>query len=73
MDECLDALEDARLFSTLDPNGDLWQIDVDPSDRGKTKFTFHDGLYLFNNRLFGLENIPVTFQPVMVVIFSLLN
>jgi hypothetical protein len=41
MDECIDSLGDARIFSTLDCNSGYWQIPVKPADRAKTTFTSH--------------------------------
>jgi Reverse transcriptase (RNA-dependent DNA polymerase) len=62
MDECIDSLGDARIFSTLDFNSGYWQIPVDPADRSKTTFTSHEGLYWFLIMPFGLRNAPATFQ-----------
>jgi hypothetical protein len=45
MDECIDSLGDAALFTTLDFNSGYWQIPVHPRDRDKTTFTSHYGLY----------------------------
>jgi hypothetical protein len=35
MDECIDSLGDASVFSTLDCNSGYWQILVDPTDMDK--------------------------------------
>ena len=35
MDECIDSLGDARVFSTLDCNSGYWQIPVSPADKEK--------------------------------------
>jgi Reverse transcriptase (RNA-dependent DNA polymerase) len=58
MDECIDSLGDARVFSTLDCNSGYWQIPVNPGDREKTTFTSHEGLYKFLRMPFGLRNAP---------------
>jgi hypothetical protein len=47
MDECIDSLGDANIFTTLDCNSGYWQITVRPEDREKTTFTSHEGLYWF--------------------------
>jgi hypothetical protein len=44
MDECIDSLEDAAVFTKLDCNSGYWQIPVHPKDRDKTTFTSHYGL-----------------------------
>ena len=41
MDECLDSLGEARVFSTVYCNAGYWQIPVAKEDRGKTAFTCH--------------------------------
>jgi RNase H-like domain found in reverse transcriptase/Reverse transcriptase (RNA-dependent DNA polymerase) len=62
MDECIDSLGDARIFSTLDCNSGYWQIPVEAADRAKTTFTSREGLYWFLRMPFGLRNAPETFQ-----------
>ena len=44
MDDCIDSLEDAVVFTTLDCNSGYWQIPVAPEDRDKTTFTTHMGV-----------------------------
>jgi hypothetical protein len=41
MDECIDSLGDATIFSKLDCNSGYWQIPVLPEDRDKTSFSSH--------------------------------
>ncbi|KAG6614968.1 Gag-pol fusion protein [Phytophthora cinnamomi] len=45
IDETLEALGDALLFTTLDLRAGYWQIRVAPDDRDKTAFTTKKGLY----------------------------
>jgi transposase InsO family protein len=70
MDDCIDSLGDARVFSTLDCNSGYWQIPVRPEDREKTTFTSHDGLYWFLRMPFGLRNAPATFQRFVDITLS---
>ena len=62
MDECIDSLGDASVFTTLDRNSGYWQIPVAPQDRDKTTFTCHAGTYRYKRMPFGLTNAPATFQ-----------
>jgi Reverse transcriptase (RNA-dependent DNA polymerase) len=62
MEECIDSLGDATIFSTLDCNSGYWQIPVHPDDPAKTTFTSHEGLYRFLRMPFWLRNAPATFQ-----------
>jgi Reverse transcriptase (RNA-dependent DNA polymerase) len=70
MDECIDFLGDATIFSTLDYNSGYLQIPVHPDDQDKTTFTSHDGLYNFLRMPFGLTNAPATFQRMVDMILT---
>lgn len=65
VDDCLDALADAKWFSCMDLNSGFWQIAVDPDDREKTAFTTSQGLFQFRVMPFGLVNAPSSFQRLM--------
>jgi len=43
MDECIDSLVEATIFSTLDCNAGYWQVAIAPEDREKTAFVCHEG------------------------------
>jgi transposase InsO family protein len=73
MDECIDSLGEAKVFSTLDCNCGYWQIPVDSADQDKTTFTSHEGLFRFKRMPFGLMNAPATFQRVVDMTLSGLN
>ena len=70
MDECIDSLGDARIYTALDANCGYWQIEIEENDRNKTAFTSHQGLYRFKRMPFGLRNAPGTFQRAADVILS---
>lgn len=70
MDECIDSLGEAKVFTTLDANWGYWQVPVAPKDRDKTAFVCHAGLYRFKRMPFGLTNAPATFQRAIDIILS---
>ena len=70
MDECIDSLGDARIFSTLDCNAGYWQIPVAKEDIPKTTFTSHEGIFWFLRMPFGLRNAPATFQRFVDITLS---
>lgn len=70
MDDCLDSLGEANVFSTLDCNAGYWQIPIAPEDRHKTTFTCHCGTYQCKRLPFGLCNAPATFQRAMDMILA---
>ena len=45
MDDFIDSLEDASVFTTLDCNSGYRKIPVAPEDRDKTTFTTHMGTF----------------------------
>jgi hypothetical protein len=69
MDECIDSLEEAVIFTTLDCNSGDSQIPVHPADREKTTFTSHFGIYQFLRLPFGLRNVPATFNAQLISYF----
>ena len=70
MDDCIDFIGDAKVFSTLDCNSGYWQIPVADEDRDKTTFVCYEGAFRYIRLLFGLSNAPATFQRAIDMILG---
>ena len=70
MDDSIDSLGDARVFTTLDALWGYWQVPVAKEDRDKTTFVSHMGSFRYKRMPFGLRNAPATFQRTLDVILS---
>ena len=68
IDDSLDCLGEAKLFSTLDLQSGYWQIKVKEEDRPKTAVITRSGLHEYCVMPFGLCNAPGTFERCMELV-----
>lgn len=69
IDESIEVLAEARLFSTLDLERGYHQIPMDTASKKLTAFTTSLCKFQFRTMPFGLTNAPSTFQSFMYTIF----
>jgi hypothetical protein len=70
IDETIDKLGKAKVFTTLDLKSGYWQVGMADVDKDKTAFTTRSGNWHFTVMPFGLCNAPATFQRLMDLVLD---
>jgi len=70
IEDQLDRLQGAHVFSTLDLKNEFFHLNVDEESRKFTSFVTHNGQYQILKVPFGLTNSPGVFQRHVKAIFQ---
>ena len=70
IEEILDSLNGARVFSTIDLGNAYYQVELDEDSKLKTAFSTKSGQFCFNRMPFGIAAAPATFQRLMNIVLG---
>ena len=70
IDDILARLGKAKYFTTLDLKSGYWQVLMDETDREKTAFACHRGLFEFLVMPLGLSGAPPVFMELMNIVLE---
>ena len=70
IDDILALLGKAKYLTSLDLKSGYWQVLMNESDKEKTAFACHQGLFEFNVMPFSLSNAPAVFQELISVVLQ---
>uniref|UniRef100_T1KVH5 RNA-directed DNA polymerase n=1 Tax=Tetranychus urticae TaxID=32264 RepID=T1KVH5_TETUR len=73
IDDCLEAIRGTKFFNMFDLYQGYFQIEIPPSERGKTVFLTPDGKYQYKRLPMGLACAPFEFQRLMNTVLNGLN
>ncbi|XP_059209654.1 uncharacterized protein K02A2.6 [Centropristis striata] len=65
IDEILEDLNGATVFSKLDLKWGYHQIELEPESRSLTTFVTHTGLWRYKRLMFGISSAPETYQHII--------
>ena len=65
IDETLEEMNGAKVFSKLDLRQGFYQVEIEPSSRDITNFVTYDGIYRFRRRNFGISCAPEIYQRII--------